>query len=376
MYTLLASAGALLAQCLGPENYAGNAPVLKRPCEGDWSLSFAAYYWSAHQEGTEFAIVNEVPIPVINPTTTDIQQLNQLANAHYVKPTSHWQFGYRLGLHYATQCDGWDIGLIWTEYHNRSKKIAETTANVNSILSLWSAFSPVQGSPAYAREIEGIWKVKLTLLDLPLGRQYWVSRKLNIRPHIGLRYGRVSQDLDLQHRGGSWSPRIGPTQPPLVNTAKLDNVYKGTGLRGGLDSQWHYGCGFSVYGILAASVLYGRFRVAQKEHNHLAISPHTQENVILIKERLRGSRAILDLALGIQWSRQFFDCRFGVTTQFGWEQHHFFDQNQLWRIRRNGIIRPETNQIVVSSNTGQNISEQSRGSLDIQGWTLNFIFEY
>lgn len=36
-----------------------------------------------------------------------------------------WDPGFRLGLGWNTDCDGWDLYLNWTYYHNRSKKSTE-----------------------------------------------------------------------------------------------------------------------------------------------------------------------------------------------------------------------------------------------------------
>jgi len=362
--------------CLGPDEVAANPPVLRTVCESNLGIQFAVFYWSAQQEGREFAILNQVSTPVINPTPTDIEQLNQLVDAEYISPTSKWQFGYRVGLNYTTHCDNWDIGLTWTSYHNRSKKVLETSFDSSSIITLWSAFAPVQGDPVYARAGIETWKVKLNMLDLPLGRKYWVSRWMNLCPHLGLRYARVSQDLDLQYAGGSWSPRIAPTQFPLHNAIHLDNSYKGGGLRAGLDGEYHFGCGVSMYTNFAASLLYGRFKLAHREENQLTISPYTLGPILSTSERLKGSRAILDFALGIQWSKQFFECKVGIITKLGWEQHLFFNQNQFWRVQRVGIAQPTVPDALISTPTGQNVIDQERGSLTIQGWTLSMTLEY
>lgn len=373
---IIISGAAWGSSCLGPEDFAGNPPVLRAICDGNLDINFAIFYWGAHQDGIEFAVLNMAGVPVINPTPADIQEINQLSDSEYLKPGLRWQFGYRLGFNYHMECDGWNFGLYWTDYHVRSKKQAETSPDTSTILALWSAFGPVQGGPVFSRASDEIWKLQLNMIDLPFGRKFWVSRWMNLFPQIGLRYARVSQDLDIRYFGGSWSPRVSPPQPPLANEIHLDNIYKGTGLRTGIEGECHFGCGFNIYCNAAASLLYGCFKVEHNEKNRLAIPPYTLENILSTKERLRASRAILDLGLGLQWEKQFFDCKVGVITRLGWEQHLFFDQNQLWRVSRVGVKRPETTQVASSSMTGQNVLDQRGGSLDVQGFTLSFTIEY
>lgn len=362
--------------CLGPENVAGNPPVRLSVCTGNWSINFSSLYWYAQQDGLEFAIKNLAGVAVINPLPTDIQLINNLTNAEYSRPSTRGQFGYRFALDYIFDCDGWDLGLIWTDYHDRSKKIVHTNSDVSSAVVLWSAFAPAQTGPVFARGIVGTWKLQLNLLDLSLGRKYWVSRMMNVHPFIGLRYARAAQDLDLSYEGGSWSPRANPLQPPFNNAVKLDNIYKGTGLRAGMSGEYYLGCGFNLYGNFALTILSGHFKIAHNETNTLAVSPLTPQPILSTKERFKATRPILDLGLGIQWSVQFFECCYGLTTRFGWEQHLFFDQNQLWRVNRIGATQQSSEGTNFSNTTGQNLYTQRRGSLGTSGCTLSFTFEF
>lgn len=361
----------LLANCLGPENFAGNPPLHPAVCDGNWSFLTACVFWEANEDGLDFAVKNDVPVRVINPLQSEIQQINQLSNAKYETPHSKWEFGYKVGLEYTSSCDYWDFGILWTAFKNRSKKVVDAQTSIDSLVALWSAFSPAQGGPLFAREVQATWKVNLNILDVPLGRRYWKSRRLSIHPHFGLRYARLAQDLNLEHRGGSWSPRLEPDQMPFTNLVKLDNAFKGIGLRAGLDLGWNIGCGIEFYSNLAASILKGHFKLRHNENNRLSISPHTLINTLSSKERFRVSRAILDYGFGLQWSRHFFQCTYAFTTQIGWEQHIFFDQNQLWRVNRVGAEQQN-----FPNNTGQNIFSQTRGTLTTGGWTLSFTFEF
>jgi len=340
-----------------------NAPVYPKTCDGDWVVTASASYWNVHQDGMEFAIRNMVRVPVINPDPPEIEELNNLIDDDLETPNSKWEFGFKLGLGYNTTCDGWDLGLVWTHFSPRSHTHVEAGVSDNqSLVTLWSAFAPAQGEVSFARDIEADWKVDLNFVDLELGRAYWTSKRLSLRPFIGLRFLNLKQDYDLEHKGGSWSPRMAPTQDPFTGEVSLSNDYQGIGLHSGIDSSWNFDCGWALYGNIAANVVYGSFNVTHKESNRLAISPYSKIEILDAKAHFRASRAIVDLALGIQWSALFCECQYGVIARLGWENHLFLHQNQMWRV----VVIGDT----ATQNRGQNIFSQSRGTLDTQGWTF------
>ncbi|MBS0628694.1 MAG: hypothetical protein JSS30_00545 [Verrucomicrobia bacterium] len=373
-------------RCLGPENFAGNPPVCPAGCNGDVFITAAAVYWSSHQDGMEYAIDNEVTQPVLQ-TIPNNRILNQLANAEYKHPGSHWDWGFKLGIGYCSSCDGWDVNLLWTWYRGRHTHDLDTDNTDNhSVIPLWTNFVPGAGGVLFATDSEIHWKLKLNLVDLELGRGYWVSRYLNIRPFVGLRYASIKQDTAITYRGGSWAAVTGQdagNQNAFNDYVDLENDYRGAGLRAGLGSEWNFGCGWALYGNLATSIIYGRFDVDHKEYIRLAnITPHSTADILDTNESLRALRAILDLDLGIQWSTMFCSCKYGLTVMLGWESHLFFDQNQLWRVSRVGTSSQSVTPPNLTSNppvlnlSGDNVLEQRRGSLDTSGWTLTFKFDF
>jgi len=342
--------------CYGPKNVAASPPVGPKTCGGDFVVEVSGFYWSTNEEGLDYAIRNDVAVPQVNPTEGDIQQLNNLIDAKYETFPTHWDFGWKVGIGYVTPCDGWDFKLGWTHYSNYTPAHLEVEARDNqTAVLLWSAFNPAQGPVEYATKIDGEWKVTLDMVDLELGRAFWNSKRLSLRPSAGLRFASIGQDLTLEQRGGSFA------QDAFNNKVKIDNDYKGAGIRMGLDSLWHLGCGFGIYGKGCGSILYGRFELDHDEENRLASSPYSKQKVLETEARYHASRGILDLALGVQWAAHFCECKYGIAASLGWEHHLFFHQNQMWRVNRTG---------------DENTYQQRQGSLATQGWTLRFKFEF
>ena len=342
--------------CMGPENYGVNAAVRPKTCNGDWMITIAGFYWNTHQDGMEYAIETEV-------LQTPDDERNSLINAHYKNPDFDWNFGFKFGVGYNTTCDGWDIGVMWTRYNGDASSHDEAEADDNStLLTLWSNFAIAGNQPTFATDIQTCWDLDLNLVDIELGREFWTSRRVSLRPHIGIRYASIRQNFNIEHKGGVWSQ----TSPILNNMVDLENDFKGVGIRTGLDSTWNFGCGWAVYGNFALSILYGRFHVSHDEQNRLAVAPFTKEKILETDDGFRASRLATDLSLGIQYASLFCKCQYGIMIRFGWEQHLFLDQNQMWRVVKD----------VDDAQPLNNIFHQRRGDLDTQGWTLTFRFDF
>jgi hypothetical protein len=367
--------------CLGPENVAGNPSVRPYTCGGDVVLEVAGFYWNAHQDGLEFALSDSVLAPAT--TTSNPSQLNNLIQAEYLNPKAKWELGFKLGLGYDSTHDGWDLMLLWTHYRGRAKKEADLDLEDNSsLLPLWSAFSTSAGVAGtgidnllYATNVEARWKLRLDLVDLELGREFWSSKYLTLRPHVGLRYVHIKQDYDIMHQGGAWSavpPVTGGLQQAVNNEVDLDNKFRGIGVRAGLNSTWMLGRGFAFFGKAAISIVYGRFTIDADETNSLAQFPFSDTEILDTEEHFRSSKGMTDLEFGISWSTMFSDCQYGFTLALAWEHHLFFNQNQFWRVNRvggqGGIAQP--------NNTGQNVFSKQSGDLSTQGWTLSATFEF
>lgn len=365
--------------CLGPENYGVNAPTCPKTCNGDLTITVAGFYWNAHQDGMEYAIDNYVTSPTDISSTSATQVLNSIVDAKFLVPNYEWDWGFKVGLGYCTTCDGWDFGVLWTWFRNTADDHVEREQDDNAtLMPLWSAYAPTSGGVPFATDIETRWKLQLNLVDLELGRSFWTSKYLSMRPFIGLRIAFIDQDYDIFHKGGTFSSISStPAQPAFNNEVKLDNDFKGVGIRGGLNTVWNVGCGWGLYGNFALAIIYGRFDVELDETNRLTSGNHDKFKVANAEDNFRASRGSADLALGVQWATMFCDCQYGFTFQIGWEQHLFWDQNQWWRITRIGdefLFNPDIDLPV--NNSGENVFQQRRGDLDTQGWTITVKFDF
>ncbi|NGX45598.1 MAG: hypothetical protein K940chlam2_00754 [Chlamydiae bacterium] len=358
------------AYCVGPDMV--NPSVRPRACDGSFLVILAGFYWNSHQDGMEFAIDNSVSVPP-NATLPQVQRLNNLIDAEYLNPNYKWDFGFKAGLAYNSTHDGWDLGIMWTWYRGSASNHVEAESDDNhTLIPLWSAWNnPPIPSTLYASDIETHWSMRLNLADVELGREFWISKYLTFRPHIGLRFATIDQNYKINHKGGSWATRTVTPQLALNNEVNMSNDFCGVGARGGLNTVWNLGRGFAFTGNTALSIVYGRFKIKHDEWDRVTLSPHDKERVLETEDHFRASRAMTDLTLGLQWSTPFGQqCQYGFTLGLAWEHHMFFDQNQLWRV--NSMDGIDSN----GSPTIENVYYQRRGDLDTQGWTVTVQFEF
>lgn len=298
------------------------------------------FLWQSHENGLAYAFDSEDSESVI---------LDGKAET----PDFDWDFGFRLGLGYNIPHDGWDVYAYWTHFHNN--------AHDEELAPLGGALFPALMNPAanltiplpvgsLCSEAEEHWHLHMNIADLQVGREFFVSKWLTLRPSIGLRSAWIRQKFDVEYEFINTVNSLLGTEVEI----EMKNKYWGLGLRTGLDTQWGLGSGWSLYGDMGVSLLYGFFHIDQSEHNGGIERLDVDSSFHL-------GRAMTDLALGLRWEENFSNDEYRILLQFGWEHMMFFGQNQLMTF-------------VDGSLPGNFVSNQ--GDLTIQGWTLAGRFDF
>lgn len=308
-------------------------------------------YWSANQGG--------MPLAVVNKHTS----LN-LSNSKIENVRGKWDIGSRVGIGYVIPHDGWDIDLTWLHFNTESHRKALHSSSNRFIFPTLAPSSDPIANINYCRKANGRWKLYFNQLDLDLGRDFFVSRWLTLRPHGGLRADWLRQNLNVNYKNFD----NGLATPNKVKIRYHDR-WRGIGLEGGLDTQWGLGGGWSIFSDISAAILYGRhkIRLTDKDKppvvgssNGASSLPHG--NFARVKERLRRiAHPILDLALGLRWDKKFDNDRFHIGLQAGWENHVYFGQNQF------PIFCDDLN-------FGKFFANQ--GDLTFQGWSFGARFDF
>jgi hypothetical protein len=307
-------------------------------------------YWKANENGIPLAVVNK-------------KSPNNLAHSKVDNLRGKWDFAFRVGLGYDVPHDGWDLGLSWLRYnsHGHHKRI-HSHSNRFVFPYLAPSADPIADNATCARA-KGRWRVLLNQLDLDLGREFFVSKWLTLRPHAGLRTDWIYQKVKADYEKFS---------SMLPSSSEVEITYRdrwwGIGLESGLDTQWGLGGGWSIFANLAAAILYGEHHIRMKDEdeppfNNSINGANSNPNGVFVKlkDKTWIAHPILDLQLGLRWDWMLANDHLHLGVQLGWENHVYFSQNQF------PIFGDDFN-------FGKFFANQ--GDLSLEGWTLGVRLDF
>lgn len=300
---------------------------------------------------------------------------SKLKNLHFKS-----DFGFRLGIGLNLPHDGWDLGLNWTRFWTDAKKhvkagpttlLTPTFANGQQY-DLSSSFITLGAiNQGMLTEAKSDWRLHLNQIDMALGRQFFVSRWLSLKPYAGLRTAWIHQK-DKIHYLNFFSSPGSPVVNNLVHTMKCN--YWGLGLLGGLDAQWRLGSGFSLFADGSASILYGYFQISSDESSDgffptsILFPAHTfSTDLFDTHDFYHLNRFITDLSAGVRYDYLFCEERYHIGLQLGWETHLFFGQSQFQRF----LAAPQGSSF---SFPAEFIANQ--GDLSLNGLSLQVQFDF
>jgi len=279
-----------------------------------------------------------------------------LKNGKTHHPKFDWRWGFRVGTGYDLPYDGWDIFSVWTRFHQHTQDQLKRDGDPDPSNSQFSGggqgdfISPfwvaqLFASPGLMNQAKALWKLQLDLIDLELGREYFIGKFLSLRPFIGLRNGWINQHFDLSFLTFDFANN----QPTVIGRrihVHMKNNFWGIGARGGLNTQWFLGKGISIYGNAAISFLEGHFHTRYKLHDEkptattkaIGIGPGGSgvlqeepsfDDSFVNKNHVHTLVVMADLSLGLRWNKSFSDDRYYLGIWAGYEQNIFFDQNKF-----------------------------------------------
>jgi hypothetical protein len=308
-------------------------------------------YWKANENG--------LPLGVVNKNTSLNLSDAKIENIH-----GKWDVGCRVGVGYIIPHDGWDLDLTWLHFNTKSHKKTLHSSSKRFIFPTLAPSSDPIADDNFCTKADGRWKLRLNQLDLDLGREFFVSKWLTLRPHAGLRVDWLKQKLSADYKNfDSGLP------PPNEVDVRYKDRWWGIGIESGLDTQWGLGCGWSIFANFAAAILYGNHSIKFKDENTPPVTNGSNGATSLPKGKYAGVREhihhvahpILDLQLGLRWDWMFDNDHFHLGLQAGWEDHVYFSQNQF------PIFSDDYN-------FGKFFANQ--GDLAFQGWTFGARFDF
>lgn len=284
----------------------------------DWSDFFVTgsyIWWKAQQNGLGYA-----------------QSGRTLTNGGTVSRGSErdvdfdFTGGFKLGAGLNFRFDGWDIYANYTwlypkEYRNSAEQKSET----GGLQSQWEISSFDQPTPILLglTKASAKWKMNFNTVDGEIGRNFFVSPRLTLRPHIGVKGGWIHQAYHIHYH-----------LDPSLNTVSFTNVelemdqrFSGVGIRAGMNSEWKIGDMWSLFADFAVTEMWGNFDVHRKDES----TPTAGDEFISFKSgrEFHTLLPVIELDLGLRYTHDFKGGKWRVILQGGWEEQVWFSMNQF-----------------------------------------------
>jgi len=218
-----------------------------------------------------------------------------------------WNWGFRFGVGYNLPHDGWDLLLNWTWFRSSNSEF-ESTPFSRSIDQTYTGFFPFSTQVGFAK---GRSHLHFDFLDFEMGREFFVSKWLTLRPFMGARGTWVTRTFKIKYSRPE-------NQSFDYLKDELQSRFRGGGLRLGLDTQWGLGCGWSFFAGGAASLIYGNQKLHQYQISYLSGNGAKYLNVY---HNWLALRFLTDLGTGLRWDHLFCEDRYRIRLQLQWEEH-------------------------------------------------------
>lgn len=320
-----------------------------------WWINLDALYWHTKVGGTEFARTQEIVSPLTNLKVGSVRQVDP-----------DWAWGFKVGVGYKFAHDGWDTHLEYTYYRpsDSSKVSVSSPAGIFAMRGdgyiLDADSDPANLGYFYCTSATSDFKYSYDNINLELGRDYFVSRNLSLRPHFGLRALWLDLKQSTNYTGGDnisnpedetdvWFQGLGNNT--VYSKDKSD--FWGLGVRTGLDTKWFLTNGFSVFGDVSGALLWGQFKTRFQTTYSATPSARTD-----IKYDFHQIVPAVNLILGLAYDQYIYNDKQHIGISLG------YDTQYLWSV--NQSMKPD----------GITVVDPVSADVSIQGVTLEVRWDF
>lgn len=297
-------------------------------------------YWSVREEGLNFANTGYA---------AGGTAVSTLSRGSTYAPSFTWRPGFKVGMGLQMAHDGWDVTAEYTWLNNgtRSKSVTNPTTATYDLTPTF-IIDPINTYVA-VDTASGSWKSNFNTADLDLGRQYFISHYLILRPFAGLKASWQKQNYNV-----TYGTTTGSTTT-YERSASTERFF-GIGLHTGMDAAFQFDQNWSMYGDFAISALASHFNLSQTATTYNVTGTTTTASNYLGKYKAiyNTITPVLELGMGLRWDYWFNDDSYHVGLSLGWEQQLWWNMNRFATIMEPGYA----------------------GNLSMQGVTFKFRFDF
>lgn len=286
-----------------------------------WDVFLTANFlwWKAKQSGLIYGTTG-----LFRPAQTTTDASRFLPRGREAQVKYDWDSGFKAGAGLNFWHDGWDVYSQYTWLHtDGSSSISRQDNVVLPFILTGGALNNTETLITDSAQSHA--NLHFNVVDLELGRNFYISQFLTLRPHIGCkgtwqnqswRTNYISNNFLLNLQEGSAISVSGPYR------THHNNKYYGVGFRFGIDTAWHFTSNWSIFGDIAWTAMWSRYRLLRRDaiHNNLTAQKYLIYNT---RSNFYDIKFIGELQAGLRFDIWFSDDRYHLQVQAGWEE-------QLW----------------------------------------------
>ena len=231
-----------------------------------------------------------------------------------------WDYGFRLGVGYKMVHDEWDTALYWTWFRTDATHTLSSEPGQTLRPEFFAAFLSFD-TP---RSMSANWDLFFNMFDAELGRRFWLSKNVSLRPFIGIKGGWIDQSIRVKYFD-LVVDSIFPTD--LTAKERLKNDFWGVGPLGGVNSLWKIlGSGsrfFSLFGNFSVATMWGSWACSD-----VYKSPLPKTSSVNTKDSVLGA-LMMGGFLGIGWDTNFYKEKAHFALKLGYEMQIWFNQLRI-----------------------------------------------
>lgn len=291
-------------------------------CPSDFYIRGDFLLMQAREDGLEYALTQNQDVVPSNSFPLEESEIQGFTTDNH---STDWNYGARVTIGFYLNHDAWDLRATYTYFRINNDK--GTIVKNKVLLPFW--VTPDTDVPSDAKQTSARWTGTAHDLNLTLGKPYHVSRYMILNPMVGVKFAKIDQDFKVRN-SGTWAVAPASQRIDMVG----DNDFWGVGAIVGMESEWLFGAGFSLFANASAALLYSHFDVEQTVFETVELNN-------TIDHEFNTITPAANLCLGLQWCKHFSKNRYAVSIRGAYEFQAWYDQNRMRRYLDN--TRPECN---------------------------------
>lgn len=299
-----------------PKNCAYNAPARIDPaCGWDAWLSLSFIYWQP-KEGCLS----------LGSDRTDHLRSGNYFNCDFIAMETNYHPAFKIGAGMSFCRDDWTLFAEYTWFNsedNTSYDLGSKFILGRTLSTPWIDDNILNTIGNNISALRSHWELSLNIVDLDLGRPYFVGQKLIFKPFYGLRGGTIDQLYVQKVTFNSYTSDV----PVYAYSHNKSNSWI-LGPRAGLGTDWMLGCHYRIYGNLAAALFYQNFDI--KVRHTVPIQKNNSSQIAGYgKYELSTITPNLDFELGLGYGSYFCNDQWYFDLTVGYSFNYFWNQNLL-----------------------------------------------